>query len=64
MDADGKLSLILKSGTKTNLGTVTSVGLGSGASMGVGLNSKGQIALTIDYVKGAETIVLLTPAGP
>jgi hypothetical protein len=64
MDADGKLSLVLKSGMKTNLGTVTNVGLGSGASMGVGLNSKGQIALTIDYVKGAETVVLLTPSTP
>jgi hypothetical protein len=63
MDADGKLSLILKSGTPTDLGTITSVG-GGGGSFGVGLNNKGQVALTVRIDGGVDTMVLLTPGSP
>lgn len=62
MDADGTLSLILKSGMTTDLGTITSVGLGTtGRSTGIGLNNKGQVALTLSFDKGVDTVVLLTP---
>jgi hypothetical protein len=64
MDADGKLSLILKSGTQTELGTITGVGRGAGRSFGIGLNSKGQVALTVNIAGGPDTIVLLTPTAP
>jgi hypothetical protein len=65
MDADGKLSLILKSGTTTDLGTITRLGRGTTAngnfSNGIGLNSKGQVALSVDIAGGRTTLVLLTP---
>lgn len=62
LDVDGKLSLILKSGMTTELGTITSVGLGTtGRSTGIGLNNKGQIALTLSFNNGVDTVVLLTP---
>jgi hypothetical protein len=61
LDADGKLSLILKSGATTSLGTITNVG-GSG-SLGIGLNSQGQVALAVNIAGGSETLTLLTPAG-
>jgi hypothetical protein len=62
LDADGKLSLILKSGMTTELGTITSVGLGTtGRSTGLGLNNKGQIALAVSFDNGVDTVVLLTP---
>jgi hypothetical protein len=64
MDVDGKLSLILKSGTTTDLGKVTNLGLGAGSSAGVGLNAKGQIALPAQIDGGPAMIVLLTPSGP
>lgn len=59
MDADGRLSLILKSSTQTELGTITRVG-----GSGLGLNSRGQVALTVRIEGGVDTIVLLTPAAP
>jgi hypothetical protein len=61
MDAEGKLSLILKSGTTTPLGTITNVGQGGGGSTGIGFNNKGQVALTVKIDDGLDTIVLLTP---
>jgi hypothetical protein len=65
MDADGKLSLLLKSGTTTDLGQITRLGRGSTAngsfSNGIGLNSKGQVALSVDIAGGPTTLVLLTP---
>jgi hypothetical protein len=64
MEPDGKLSLILKSGTTTSLGKVLSVGIGAGKSQGVALNGKGQVAVTLRLAGGAETVVLLTPAAP
>jgi hypothetical protein len=60
MDADGKLSLILKSRTATDLGKITNVV----SSLLVSLNSKGQVALTVRIDGGPQTIVLLTPAAP
>jgi hypothetical protein len=64
LDADGKVSLILKSGTTTDLGQVTNVGRGAD-SIGVGLNTKGQVALTVK-IAGVkqDTLVLLTPTSP
>jgi hypothetical protein len=59
-EPDGKLSLILKSGTTINLGTITRVG--GSHSGGVGLNNKGQVALPVTIGTGVDTIVLLTPA--
>jgi hypothetical protein len=67
MDAEGKLSLILKSGATTELGQVTRIGKTSFATglarggWGIGLNSKGQVALPVQINGGPETIVLLTP---
>jgi hypothetical protein len=62
MGADGTLSLILKSGMMTDLGSITLVG-GPG-SPGVGLNSQGQVAVTVRIDGGPNTVVLLTPAAP
>lgn len=64
MGSDGKLSLILKSGTVTQLGRVVSVGPGGGGSQGIGLNSKGQVALTVRFAGGPGTVVLLSPPDP
>jgi hypothetical protein len=61
LDADGRISLILKSGTATSLGQVVSVGAGSGASQGIGLNSRGQVAFTVRITGQPEMIVLLSP---
>jgi hypothetical protein len=62
MDADGTLALILKTGTSTDLGTITTVGGASPA--GIGLNSQGQVALPVRINGGPYTLVLLTPAAP
>jgi hypothetical protein len=63
IDADGSLSLILKSGMMTDLGQVTGVGLASTGSFGVGLNSSGQVALPVS-IDTVPMIVLLTPTAP
>jgi hypothetical protein len=66
VDETGNLSLILKSGMMTDIGPVVNVGLatrllsGSGSS-GIGLNSKGQVALTMKISDAPNMIVLLTP---
>jgi hypothetical protein len=57
MDADGKLSLIVKSGMTTDLGKITEVGDGHG----LGLNNKGQIAVNVTFNDGPPTMILLTP---
>jgi hypothetical protein len=57
MSARGTLSLLLKSGAPTLLGTITRVGVDSPAS----LNSKGQIALSVRINGGLPAVVLLTP---
>jgi hypothetical protein len=66
LDTDGTLSLVLKSGTTTDLGTITQLltANSSPPSYGIGLNSKGQVALTVQIGNGAPTLVLLTPAAP
>jgi hypothetical protein len=65
MEADGTLSLILKSGQTTELGQIQRVGNGTSArSKGIGLNSKGQVALIVEVAGGPETLVLLTPTAP
>jgi hypothetical protein len=67
LEPDGRLSLLLKSGSATELGTIASVGVGSAGSRGIGLNSQGEVAVTIAIVGGQATvarpdaIVLLTP---
>jgi hypothetical protein len=61
MDAGGKLSLILKSGSVTPVGRVTNVGQGAGRSSGVGLNSRGQVCLTLRFAGAPDTLALLTP---
>jgi hypothetical protein len=62
MEADGTVSLILKSGAETSLGRVVSIGRGFGYLHGVGINHQGQVALTLRFDRGPETLVLLTPS--
>jgi hypothetical protein len=61
LQPDGTLSLILKSGTRTEFGEITKVEWGGAYSLGVGLNNNGQIALPVRFNDGPDTIVLLTP---
>jgi hypothetical protein len=64
MDADGKLSLVLKSGMETAaMGTIDNVGQGAGTSSGISLNRSGQIAVTLQVGFDVDTIALLTPTG-
>jgi hypothetical protein len=62
LNPDGTLSLILKEGMTTALGTVTH--LGTGQLNGVGLNRQGQVALSVQMDNGVPEIVLLTPSTP
>lgn len=69
LDAGGKLALILKSGTTTELGKITRVGgtptqQGLMGSHGIALNSRGQVAVSVQIDNGPDTLVLLTPAAP
>jgi hypothetical protein len=64
MDADGKLSLIVKSSTATELGRIKHVGRGTGRSLGVALNNRGQVALPVQLESGGDAILLLTPVSP
>jgi hypothetical protein len=59
IDADGKLSLILKSGTTTDLGMITHVG--GETSSGIGLNTQGQVAVVLTPAGGPDIVVLLSP---
>jgi hypothetical protein len=63
---DGKLSLVLKTGTTTDLGTVTSLGTAgtTPSSAGIVLNNRGQVALPARITGGPAVILLLTPATP
>jgi hypothetical protein len=56
IDADGKLSLILKSGAGTYLGSITKVGFDSPAS----INSKGEIALAV-RINNLAAVMLMRP---
>ena len=64
MDPNGSLTLILKSGTTTDLGPVTNVGQGTSVSRGVSLNSQGQVALTLRIADRDDWVVVLTPPSP
>jgi hypothetical protein len=64
MAADGTVSLIVRSGTMTNLGRVAHVGEAAGRSWGVGLNQRGEVALSLRVEGGADRLVLLRPAVP
>jgi hypothetical protein len=57
VDADGKLSLVLKNGQTTELGTITSLPGGTF----INLNSRGQVAVVARIDDGPETLILLTP---
>jgi hypothetical protein len=62
LDPDGTLTLILKSGATTDLGTIAEIG---GLWFGVGLNTKGQVALPVRIAgETGHRVVLLTPVGP
>jgi hypothetical protein len=60
LEPDGRLSLLLKSGAATDLGTIASVGPGSVESHGIGLNNQGEVALTVSFAGRPDAIVLLT----
>jgi hypothetical protein len=64
MDASGKPSLLLQSGTMTTLGKVDKIGVGTGGSLGIGLNNRGQVALAVQVVGLTDMVVLLTPGLP
>jgi hypothetical protein len=64
IDADGKVSLVLKSGDLTDLGEIENVGQGGGSSSGVGLNNQGEVAVTVRIAGDADTIVRVTPRAP
>jgi hypothetical protein len=65
LNPDGTLSLILTSGTTTDLGTITAVGTASAPpSNGVAINNKGQVAVPVRIGTGPGTLALLTPASP
>jgi hypothetical protein len=59
LDATDKLSLILKTGMRTELGEVTRFNAHFPT-----INSKGQIALALNFDQGPDTLVLLTPVTP
>jgi len=61
---DGQISLVLKSGASSSLGPITNVGQGMRLSEGIGLNTQGQVALTLRVGSGVSTVALLTPPAP
>jgi hypothetical protein len=61
LNEDNTLSLLLKSGMTTSLGLVTNVGQGAGTSSGIAHNGRGQVALTVRFGTGPDTVVLLSP---
>jgi hypothetical protein len=63
LEPDSKLSLILKNGVTTDLGTTIAYG-GSVGGDGIGLNTKGQVAVTVRFSGGVNALVLLTPVAP
>ena len=65
--ADGKLSLIARTGMTTPLGTLTRVCpelTSSDCTGGLGINRQGQVALTAQIDNGPDVILLLTPKSP
>jgi hypothetical protein len=57
LDADGTLSLVVKTGMTTSLGRITRLGPYTGPAM----NSKGQVLVSAGFDGGPDTLVLLTP---
>ncbi len=68
METDGSLTLLLKSGTPTTLGTITHVGVPiptkEPQGVGVALNTDGQLAVTARFNNGPTSLVLMTPGAP
>jgi hypothetical protein len=68
LEPDGQLALVLKSGTATELGKITRVGVPVPADepegVGAGLNAGGQVAVSVQINGGVTTLVLLTPSTP
>jgi hypothetical protein len=65
--AEGKLSLIARSGMTTPLGILTRVSpslTSSDGTFGIGINRQGQVALTAQIDNGPDVILLLTPKSP
>jgi hypothetical protein len=64
LNPDNSLSLVLKSGTITQHGTITKLSGDArrGEPFGIGLNSKGQILLPIQFEDSPLAVVLLSPA--
>ena len=60
VDEDGTLSLVLKSGTDTDLGRIAAI---SPDGYGIGLNSRGQVAVTLQIQGRPDLLVRLTPNG-
>jgi hypothetical protein len=63
IDATGNLSLVLKSGMPTELGTITKIGPDP-AWNGIAINSQGQVAVAVQIDNGPPTLALLTPTTP
>ncbi len=60
LNADGTVTLLLKSSATTEPGAIVRVGEAS--TFGVGLNNKGQVALVVRFAGGRSgTLVLMTP---
>jgi hypothetical protein len=67
VDADGKLSLIARTGMTTPLGTLTRISpffWGTSGSSGLAINQQGQVVLIATIDNGPEAILLLTPKSP
>jgi hypothetical protein len=58
VDEDGTLSLVLKSGTDTAVGRIIAI---SRDGYGIGLNSRGQVAVAVQIQGGPDVLVRLTP---
>lgn len=56
LDAEDRLSLVLKSGTTSDLGTITRV-----TGLFPAINRRGQVALVVKIDGGPETLALLSP---
>jgi len=65
MEPDGQLTLVLKSGSATDLGKVTHVGVPVPSKepegVGAGLNAQGQMLVNVKFSGGVTALVLLTP---
>jgi hypothetical protein len=65
LERDGTATPLLKSGTKTEWGTITRIGVGlKGRGAGIQVNDKGQIATVASFDDGPDMVVLLTPPSP